>query len=110
MKKAKEHIVFKSIIIILIITLLVPSVVKLAHVFENHKHEVCKNPQKTHFHEFDLDCEFYLFKLNPQTPFTNVYIGVKEFCDDFKPIISQYHFVSDYQHLAFSLRGPPSLV
>jgi len=110
LNRAKEHIVFKSVIIILIIALLVPSFVKFAHVFENHKHEVCKNPQNTHFHEVDLDCEFYLFKLNPQSPFVPEYFKIDGVLDDFKPIISQYYFVSDHQRLSFTLRGPPSLV
>ena len=107
MSKYKESIIFKSLIITLVITLLVPSFVKLAHAFENHKHEICITPQKSHFHEYDIDCEFYKFKTNPQIAITFDYkesLDVKKIAT---PIISQYQFISDYQRLSFSLRGPP---
>lgn len=92
------------------IALLTPSFVKLNHVFENHKHEVCLDYTKTHMHEFDVDCEFYKFKLNKQ-----FYVGFQNFelipdDDNFQLIISQYQSVSKYQRLQFALRGPPSLV
>ena len=64
MQKLKAHIGYKISLIVLIIALLVPSFVKLAHAFEKHKHEVCTTPQKSHYHELDLDCEFYKFKLS----------------------------------------------
>jgi len=41
MKQIQEHILFKCITILLIVTLLTPSMVKVGHVFENHKHDVC---------------------------------------------------------------------
>jgi hypothetical protein len=109
MNKYKESIVFKSLIITLVITLLVPSFVKLAHAFENHKHEICVTPQKTHFHKFDLDCEFYKFKTSPQIAITFEYsenLNVEKIA---LPIVSQYQFISDYQRLSFSLRGPPTV-
>ena len=62
----KESLLFKSLIITLVIVLLVPSFVKLAHTFEDHKHDICVKPQKTHFHEYKLDCEFYKFQTSPQ--------------------------------------------
>lgn len=110
MSNIKEHILYKSIIMVLVLALLAPSMVKLAHVFENHKHEVCKVPQKLHYHDYELDCEFYKFKLSPQ-----IHVAIEnpetiDFQDTFLPIISQYEYISDYQRLPFSLRGPPSLV
>ena len=90
--------------------LLLPSFVKLTHVFENHKHLVCKKSQKSHFHGFDIDCEFYKFKLNPQTTLIADNFIIANLQDNFKSITSQYHFISDYQRLSFSLRGPPCLI
>ena len=110
MNQTQTHIVYKSFIIVLVVALLVPSIVKFAHIFENHKHEVCETPQKSHFHEFDVDCEFYKFKLNPQVNTTFDDFVALNIDDNFKLITSQYHFISDYQRLSFSLRGPPSLV
>lgn len=110
MSQIKEHIIFKAITLTLVFVLIVPSFVKLAHAFENHKHEVCEVPQKLHFHDFELDCEFYKFKLNTQFYFTDA-LSVSEYQEQpVQHIFSQYHFLSDYQKLPFSLRGPPCLV
>jgi hypothetical protein len=109
MSRHKESLVFKSIIITLVITLLVPSFVKLAHAFENHEHEICVTPQKEHFHEYDLDCEFYKFKTNPQVAISFDYTESIDIETNTAPIVSQYQFISDYQRLSFSLRGPPTV-
>ena len=107
MNKYKESIVFKSLIFTLVMTLLVPSFVKLAHAFENHEHEICVKPQKTHFHEFDIECEFYKFKTSPQIALVVDYNQDLITIDLNNVIDSQYQFISDFQRLSFSLRGPP---
>lgn len=109
MSRYKESLIFKSLIITLVITLLVPSFVKLAHAFENHKHNVCVKPQKSHFHQYNIDCEFYKFKMNPQIVISFDYSEIILITKIAAPIISQYEFISDYQQLSFSLRGPPSV-
>jgi len=107
MSKYKKSIIFKSLIVTLVITLLVPSFVKLAHAFENHEHEICITPQKEHFHEYDIDCEFYKFKTNPQVAISFDYAESIDIKTNTSPVVSQYQFISDYQRLSFSLRGPP---
>ncbi len=104
--------VFKILAILLVFTVLLPSVVKLTHSFNHHKHEVCDtdNTHQTHFHQPDLDCDFYKFKLTTQyysklTPTSLVSIN-----NNFKISSSQYEFVSDYQKLQTALRGPPQLI
>lgn len=109
MSRYKESIIFRSLIITLVITLLVPSFVKLAHAFEDHKHEICITPQKEHFHEFDIDCEFYKFKTSPQIAISFDYFENLDIKTTTAKIISQYQFISDYQRLSFSLRGPPTV-
>ena len=109
MSKYKESITFKSLIITLVITLLVPSFVKLAHAFEDHKHEICITSQKEHFHEFNVDCEFYKFKTSPQINISFEYPVKLDIQTVVTPIVSQYEFISDYQKLSFSLRGPPAV-
>jgi hypothetical protein len=106
----KEHIIYKFSIVVLAIALLTPSFVKLSHVFEDHVHEVCDNPQKIHFHEVDLDCEFYKFKLNKKFIFAFNGFQFLNVVENHKPNSSQYQFLSDYQFLQFSLRGPPQLI
>ncbi len=110
MSNIKEHIIFKGAIIILIIALLVPSFVKLAHAFEDHEHEVCVSPHTEHFHEYNLECEFFKFKVNPQIAIVNQSFKALDIQERFTVIISQYQSIGDYQRLPFSLRGPPSLV
>ncbi|MDO6596812.1 hypothetical protein Q4512_07780 [Oceanihabitans sp. 2_MG-2023] len=111
MKPFQEHSVFKLLSIILIVTLLTPSLVKVGHVFENHKHDVCTdNLSQTHLHALDLDCEFYKFKLNTKyyTVLNNFRLSVEE---NFSKINNTfYYFLNNHQQLSFSLRGPPSLV
>jgi len=110
MTKLKAHIGFKISLVILIIALLVPSFVKLAHAFEMHKHEVCKTPQKSHYHELDLDCEFYKFKLNNALNFQP-----KEYSflttDQIHQVDNFYKsFYNNLQIEQTSLRGPPQLI
>lgn len=110
MKQLKEHIIFKLIMLTLVFSLLVPSFVKLAHTFEDHKHEACKTPQKLHFHDFEVDCEFYKFKLNKH--FLSTYI----FEEPTTISIGSELLVSEYLHYNYNLplykylRGPPVLV
>ena len=105
-----QHIVFKICTIILLCVVLLPSIVKLNHAFENHKHEICKGEAQAHFHEINVDCEFYKFNLNSAFEFTKntiVFLNIEE---NYQNIISQYAFISSYQKRGFSLRGPPQLV
>jgi hypothetical protein len=105
----KEHIICKFSIVILVIALLTPSFVKFFHVFENHSHQVCKNNQKTHFHEFDLDCEFYKFKLNTKSSPLYQAVDLLNIEDNFLPISSKYQLAKSNTLLYFSLRAPPEL-
>lgn len=107
MRNIKQHIGFKVTTTLLMVTLLVPTMQKFAHAFSNHKHEVCTGVNGTHIHNFDVECEFYKFKINSSFTFTSQSYNILEFKDNHSPIISQYYFISDYQKLPFSLRGPP---
>ena len=105
----KEHIVFKLFAFCLAIVLFVPVTVKLIHVFEHHKHIVCNGDNSTHIHQVDVDCYFHDFHLNNNflSPENTIELFVEN-CN-LPEIISQYHFISDYQRLQFSLRGPPQI-
>ena len=99
--------VSKVLVVLLTIVLVTPTFVKLNHIFEDHKHEVCKTPNKTHFHELEIDCEFYDFKLNTEFNYSFTSIEIPVLKGLTETIVSQYFFLSDYQQLQFSLRGPP---
>jgi len=107
MKHIQQHIAFRIFTILIVATLLLPSTVKTAHIFSNHKHDICLGESEAHFHHLDVDCSFYKYKINPPFTLPNFsyeIIGVEE--NHFE-IISKYQFVSDYQKLPFLLRGPP---
>lgn len=105
----RQHILFKGFTLIIVLTLILPSAVKFMHVFENHQHEVCYGEAEAHFHTLDIDCEFYNFKNNipftlpKNTPSSIAYLDIK--CT----ITTYYSFLSDYQRLHFTLRGPPAI-
>ncbi len=79
-------------------------------MFNHHEHEVCTNDNvdtNTHFHEFDLDCEFYKFKLTQ-----NQYFLVYDYDENLKfsktsESLSYYISFNNHQHLTRQLRGPP---
>lgn len=106
----KEHIIFKILTLFLVVTLFAPTALKLTHVFNHHEHKVCIGDDSTHIHQVDLDCDFHKFQLN--TNFTVNSFAIKLFTpkEKFIEIVSQYNFLSKYQRLHFSLRGPPNLI
>ena len=110
MQKLKAHIGYKISLAILIVVLLVPSFVKLAHAFETHKHEVCKTPQKNHYHELDLDCEFYKLKLSHAFNFKPETYSFETRCQFFHVDNFYRSFYKNLQIEQPSLRGPPQLI
>ncbi len=54
----KKHIAFLSLLV-----LLIPSVIQIAHAFENHEHSVCTSINDHHFHEQELDCSLLHYQL-----------------------------------------------
>lgn len=110
MHQIKQHITLKLLAITLVLAVLLPAVIKFNHIFEDHKHEVCDQPQDTHFHNIDLDCEFYKFHLNTLYTSSVTAITFDITNENYTILSSQYQFVSDFQKLPFPLRGPPKLV
>jgi len=104
--------VFRVIAIVLVLAVLLPSAVKLTHAFNHHTHEVCDsdNNTNTHFHESDLDCDFYKFKLTENQFFV---VSKYEKNTDFQLSrleTDDYTSFNNYQQLTRFLRGPPQLV
>lgn len=106
----KEHIAFRLLTFLLISALLIPSTVKLIHVFEHHEHVVCIGDDSTHIHKVDLDCEFQKFQITTHFfhSFYNYDSSIVNHSSKTKFLT--YKFLSDYKSLSFSLRGPPVLV
>lgn len=108
MQQLKEHIIFKGLVILLAIVLLTPTAVKFTHLFNHHKHEICKGEYQTHLHKTDVECNFYKFKLNNSFHTVNTFYEIEIPKIVNHKINSQYFFLSKYQKLHFALRGPPS--
>lgn len=96
---------------VLALAVLMPSAVKLNHVFSHHSHHVCEddNSITTHFHETDFDCDFYKFKLT-----NNLYIVINNYEIIQKKIVSRelfsyYISLNNYHHTSRFVRGPPQV-
>ncbi len=107
MNQIKQHIAFKIATLLVAACLLTPIVVKFTHILSDHEHEVCIGENQSHFHEIDMDCEFYKFNINHQTTFTTFEFVSFELINYKENIVSHYTFLSSYQKLPFVLRGPP---
>ena len=106
----RQQIGFHFIALVLAVTLLLPSAVKFMHIFEKHHHEVCYGEASAHFHTLDIDCEFYKFQLNSAYIIPEQNFALLEY-HLIKPIKkAEYGFLSEFQQLHFSLRGPPELI
>lgn len=110
MNSFKEHIATKTATILLACLLLIPATVKFAHIFSNHKHDVCHGKTSTHLHELNTDCDFYKFKLS--NSYTIAFFNFELFSlkESTVEIVSQYQFLSKFQRLQTALRGPPALI
>ncbi|WP_111682756.1 hypothetical protein [Winogradskyella tangerina] len=105
--------IYKALSLLLVVIVLLPIGVKLSHVFNHHEHEVCSIDDRnagTHFHELDLDCEFFKFKLN-----TNFYSFIKDEDSSEDKKLNKtntclYIFLRTHQQTTSYLRGPPHSV
>ncbi|MBT8258353.1 MAG: hypothetical protein KJO49_07770 [Bacteroidia bacterium] len=55
--------------ILLVVALLTPELVKLAHAVQDHHHDHCTSLVNEHIHEQEWDCEFQDYQLSPQLSF-----------------------------------------
>lgn len=107
MPSIKQHLGFKFISLVLVLAMLTPTAVKIIHVF-HHNYVECKE-YSTHLHASDFDCSFHKFKLT--TPFAMSLFSFDFFIPEHihENTNSQYLYISDFQKLHFSLRGPPQI-
>ncbi|MFL1013202.1 hypothetical protein [Flavisericum labens] len=110
MNDLKKHIIFRAFALFVVAILMLPASVKVIHIFEHHEHKVCNGDSSTHFHQVDLDCEFQKFQLNHNFNLPDQHIEIFSCQEISLKSVSQYFFISEYQRLPFSLRGPPALI
>lgn len=95
-----------AIILVAIISL--PSIIKIKHALTEHQSFVCKEKGKLHLHEVELDCKFDDFSFTTQIVAGNQEIDMPTLNLETEKIKNFYDFLSKYQKLHFSRRGPPS--
>ncbi|NRD20191.1 hypothetical protein HNV08_09025 [Winogradskyella eckloniae] len=102
---------FKGLAIVLVLAVLLPSAVKLNHVFSHHSHKVCDNDDTsdTHFHETDFDCDFYKFKLT-----NNLFVEFINYEISSNTVVSRqlslyYISLNNYLQTTRFDRGPPQI-
>lgn len=108
--KKKQNKVFNAIAIVMAIAIILPSIVKFSHAFTHHEHAVCDVKSKVHFHETDVDCEFYKFKLNKTLYLSLEYSEQELAIEQSKEVLSDYSFDYFHKQLSSFLRGPPGLI
>ena len=104
--------IFRVSAIVLTLAVLLPPAAKLSHAFNHHTHEVCENDDtsNTHFHQADIDCDFYKFKLTKNQFFVLSKYDEKLELPYSKQELNYYTSFNNYQQLQKFLRGPPQLV
>lgn len=107
MQTLKQHIIFKLATVVIVLTLMLPAMVKVMHVFENHQHEICYGEANTHIHTLEIDCEFYNFNVNNPFTLTEYTFTLLFLPETIDGITSGYLFLSEYQQHHFKRRGPP---
>jgi len=110
MKEFRTHILGKISAVVLVFALMLPVSIKFFHIFENHLHEVCLSKDAKHIHQLEKDCEFYKFKLSNHFSIKQFEYQIPIITEETMEITSPYSFLSDYQKLHFTLRGPPQLM
>jgi len=107
MKFEKNHNFITLLSLLLIVAILSPSIVKVIHAIDNHEHFECKAIGELHIHEVELDCDFEKFNISPQQFLQPEYTVPILIVNNHKVDLAHYSFLSKYQKLHFSLRGPP---
>ncbi|MFY0604134.1 MAG: hypothetical protein JXQ93_09300 [Flavobacteriaceae bacterium] len=101
--------IIKYSIILLSAVVFLPAAVQLLHIFNDHEHTVCVSKNDAHFHQKDLDC--VLCHLQGETYWVSNEIDFVALKNELLVFNNKpYNFLSNYQQLSFSLRGPPVFI
>lgn len=108
MKEIYTGVLSSIISLLLIAAILTPSFVKLSHALYEHQETECQEIGSVHVHDVEFECDFQKFKLSSQyypNFVNNLSIDISIIKEkDF----NFYSFLSKYQKLHFTLRGPPA--
>ena len=109
--KTTYSVFTRTLSLFLVLCLLAPLGIKLVHSYNHKNHLICNEDGKVnkHFHETDLNCEFYKFQVNK-----NLYIDLRvdELVENIiltKDFINFYISFKQLQQLTRFQRGPPQV-
>ncbi|MBM1106900.1 hypothetical protein JQC67_12180 [Aurantibacter crassamenti] len=99
----------KSIVaLILVAALQLPVAVKLSHALYEHVDIDCDDLKTVHLHEAEFNCEYQKFHFTTKFVITEYNTPYSIITPIEEKQFSNYFFLSKYQKLHFSLRGPPT--
>lgn len=111
MNNLKQHLVYRVSALVLAFAFLLPLAVNFIHNIEHeHQYELCDNPNETHLHKLEKDCDYCKFKLNQNHHSIETNLELVRVVISTAPIYTSYSYQHNYQHVSFSLRAPPVLV
>ncbi len=110
MEKQQRHIIFRIVSTLIVVILLIPSGIKLIHVFEHENHPQCSNIDTDNFHECEVDCVLLKYSLQHHNLKSQNYNISIYLINNFEIPSATYGFFYNHRVLSFSLRGPPTLV
>ena len=95
--------------------MLFPNIFSIIHNIEHkheykYEHDLCDNPNETHLHKIENDCDFCKSNINHNYNIIKTNLGLVRAIISKTLIHTSYSFQYNYQQLSFSLRGPPVLV
>ncbi len=111
MEVQRRHIALRVASALIVLILLIPTSIKLVHVFEHQDHSaLCDKSQNANFHECEIDCDFLKYNLQHYNFKSQDYTINFNVINNFEIPRLTYDFFYNHRVLAFSLRGPPILV
>lgn len=87
--------------------LLVPGILRSAHIFADHQHFYCDHSSEQHLHKEVVDCDIFLLQQPGFVGEELFQFRVLEFQTFLEPVASAYHFLIAHYSGSTSLRGPP---
>ncbi|MDX1365813.1 MAG: hypothetical protein R3243_16530 [Arenibacter latericius] len=104
----RGHILsFFSILMVALFAL--PGALKAKHAILEHHNFVCKEKGKLHYHEMEVECEFYKYNISHFITPEYVELNNNSWIFKTEKVTDYYQYLSKYQKLHFSERGPPTL-
>ncbi len=105
----QRHIAFRIVSALIVVVLLIPIAIKLAHSFEHETHTACGKVDTANFHECEVDCVFFKYNLQQHyLKYQNYNLSIY-LTHSFETPLTVYDFFYEHRVLTFSLRGPPTL-